>query len=1246
MERVFKMRSVIHLAGVFLFLLHGQSTSAQNYVFGWGSSTDGRLGSNTWLPKQTVAGNDWQFLAGGVNRSHAIKTDGSLWAWGINYYGQLGDGTTIDKHSPVQVGADLDWDYITSGWQFSLALKSDGSLWAWGRNEYGQLGDGTTTDNNSPIQIGTATDWQAIAVGDDHALAIKTDGSLWAWGDNSIGQLGDGTTINKSVPTQIGSGTDWAIIAAGTDYTLAIKTDGSLWAWGWNNHGQLGDGTTTYRISPVQIGTATDWQTVAGASGHTLAIKTDGSLWAWGRNDIGAVGDGTGIDQYTPVQIGTSTDWHAIAPEGLFSCAIKSDGSLWAWGSNNQGQHGDGTTTTRFSPIQIGTDLDWHAIAGGDYHMLALKTDGSLWAWGNNQCGEQGDGTTDKKTLPIQIGTDSDWNIIDAGGDFTLGLKNDGSLWGCGANRYGQLGDGTTERNGTLTQIGVAIDWQAIAASNQHSLAIKTDGSLWAWGNNNYGQLGNGTTDASTSPVQVGTGTDWQIIASSYGHNLALKSDGSLWAWGHNNSGQLGDGTNNDRSTAVQIGTDTDWQSIAAGDQFSLALKNDGSLWAWGNNSYGQLGDGTTTKKYSPAQIGIDTDWGMIAAGNNHSLAIKNDGSLWTWGHNSMGQLGDGTTTNKNSPAQLGVATDWQTVTGGEKFSMAIKTNGSLWAWGDNIYGQLGDGTTIAKQSPVQVGPASLWTSVSPGKWHTLALTGCSNPDNGGMIGSDQLIASGDVPDPFIHISHPTNYLGELEYQWQLSTSSPTFVDISGAISSTYTHIGTITQTTWFRRLAKVVCQTSWVPSNELEVSVQSNSLSGVVSYYRYNAPNTPLPGVVVKLLNAGGDVIGTSTTTVDGEYTFSDLTALQNTVALEISTEMPHNGMSAIGSLAIQRTALSLPVIYWTPVYFLDHIGNVYRGINPENLVQGPPLNVIDAAFAQNRNMNPSFYFDAGDWAFHSPEDEVIFENTDSNTARRSFTFQSTNQTHDIEARTFGDVRGIYVMQPTKSMITIQTEGTIEVPAGEVFTLPVILKGDLILNAMNLDLWYDSEKIEVIDLTSVLPGFNFSIGEESVRVIWSSISATILQKEQQLITLSLRTLKEVDENDIVFQQNNTTEFGDAMAMVIPDVEIAMNKISTVVTGLITNNSTTIKHSLWPNPFKSQAVLQYILPQNGNVSVSILNQFGQVVKIISENYQKAGSHNISISNNDFVTDGTYYYHILSESKTKTYKVSGKILVFK
>jgi len=344
-------------------------------------------------------------IAAGTLHTVTLKGDGSLWAWGNNDYGQLGDGTVVDRWSPLQLGTDTGWSQIgaSSGGSHTIALKRDGTLWAWGENDYGQLGDGTFIDRRSPVQTGADTDWTRISAGGFHTMALKSDGTLWAWGHNDYGELGDGTFIDRRSPVQTGADTDWAQISAGGHHTIALKSDGTLWAWGYNSSGQVGDGTVVDRRSPVQIGTDTDWTRIFAGGFHNMALKSDGTLWAWGRNSEGQLGDGTFIGRNSPVQIGADIDWAQISAGGFHTIALKNDGTLWAWGYNDEGQLGDGTVVDRRSPVQIGTDTDWAQISAGGYHTMAVKNDGVLWGWGYNQYGQVGDGTVVDRWSPVQI---------------------------------------------------------------------------------------------------------------------------------------------------------------------------------------------------------------------------------------------------------------------------------------------------------------------------------------------------------------------------------------------------------------------------------------------------------------------------------------------------------------------------------------------------------------------------------------------------------------------------------------------------------------------------------------------------------------------------------------------------------------------------------------------------------------------------------------------------------------------------
>jgi len=346
----------------------------------------------------------WSEVAAGLTHTLALKTDGTLWAWGDNGEGQLGFGNNDNQNTPQQVGTDNNWKSISAGYYYTLALKTDGTLWAWGDNIDGQLGLGNNDSKNTPQQVGTDNNWESIAAGSTHTLALKTDGTLWAWGENVDGQLGLGNNDITNTPQQVGTDNNWESIAPGGFHTLALKTDGTLWAWGDNRKGQLGLGNNDNQNTPQQVGTDNNWESIAAGYFHTLALKTDGTLWAWGDNIYGQLGLGNNDNQNTPQQVGTDNNWKSIAAGYFHTLALKIDGTLWAWGRNEDGQLGLGNNDSKNTPQQVGTDNNWESTAPGGFHTLALKTDGTLWAWGENDYGQLGLGNNDSKNTPQQVG--------------------------------------------------------------------------------------------------------------------------------------------------------------------------------------------------------------------------------------------------------------------------------------------------------------------------------------------------------------------------------------------------------------------------------------------------------------------------------------------------------------------------------------------------------------------------------------------------------------------------------------------------------------------------------------------------------------------------------------------------------------------------------------------------------------------------------------------------------------------------
>jgi len=362
-------------------------------------------------------------ISSGPNFTLAVKTDGTLWSWGWNGAGQLGQGTTdsnMTHNTPVQVGSGTNWKMVSAGGNHSVAIKTDGTIWAWGYNYSGQLGISSNVSQNVPTKIGVGTTWKYVTAGGEHTIALKNDGTIWSWGYNNYGQLGLGTTDTATThnsPVKIGTGTTWKMISTRDYHNLAVKTDGTLWSWGRNNYGQLGQGTSdsaTTHNAPVQAGVGNTWKIISAGGQFSLALKTDGTLWSWGFNDLGRLGQGTSDGATThnvPTQIGSGTTWRVVMAGLQHSLATKSDGTLWAWGYNGSGQLGSGDTSQKNAPYQVGIGTSWKMISISDYSSFAVKMDGTFWSCGHNAYGNLGQGMTDSvaHNLLVQVGIATNW---------------------------------------------------------------------------------------------------------------------------------------------------------------------------------------------------------------------------------------------------------------------------------------------------------------------------------------------------------------------------------------------------------------------------------------------------------------------------------------------------------------------------------------------------------------------------------------------------------------------------------------------------------------------------------------------------------------------------------------------------------------------------------------------------------------------------------------------------------------------
>ena len=389
MSRLFTVLGASPLADAYAIPPDVNFTQSGAALWIWGNNGQGRLGTNstTYFSSPVQVAGTWLGGRGTKDSSHFTKSNGTLWTFGNNNKGQLATGNTTDYSSPKQVGALTDWGPIHFGCDSTcFNIKTDGTLWAWGADTGGCLGNaGATGGVSSPIQVGVADNWLRGGSCEANNLtstaAIKTDGTLWTWGSGGYGVLGDGARSNNTVPTKVGSLRDWNWVDVGAWHMVATKTDGTLWTWGHGANGALGLGNTTSYSSPKQVGTDTDWKYPAAWGGlltdqHSGAVKTDGTLWTWGNGTVeGNLGHGNTTDYSSPKQVGALTTWGFPRTNGNNIQVRKTDGTIWSWGQGGSGMLGLNNSTDYSSPKKIGALTTWDNIQGGGgaTHMWALK---------------------------------------------------------------------------------------------------------------------------------------------------------------------------------------------------------------------------------------------------------------------------------------------------------------------------------------------------------------------------------------------------------------------------------------------------------------------------------------------------------------------------------------------------------------------------------------------------------------------------------------------------------------------------------------------------------------------------------------------------------------------------------------------------------------------------------------------------------------------------------------------------------
>ncbi len=908
-------------------------------------------------------------IAAGATHTLALCNDGTLVAWGLNTSGQVGDNTTSQRKSPVKVNTTSGVSFlfgktvtaISAGSAHSIALCSDGTIAAWGLNSYGQLGDNSTTQRNAPVAVSTAT---GSALAD---TLIKELGAASSLSNLSLALFYttapeiDVEVLEPSLvtPTNNQSTVDFGIVPTETR-TIRVN---NLGGWPLTGLAATLSGTnapdfTIVSQPPAVIpagASATFQITFApGSEGvKNAAIQIASSDYDENSFQIAL----TGIK--TPAALNSTFNSASDVP--ISTTALTATNTTLNLTLNFAPAPGTNLTVVRntgarfitgqFSNIANGATVslpyngtNYTFVAsyfGGDGNDLVL-----LWpytglaAWGLNASGQLGDSTTTQRNAPasvIQTGVLAGKTIVQIarGASHTLALTSDGKVFSWGLNTNGQLGNGsTTLRTSPVTvSAGSALLGKKvifIAAGDSHSLALCSDGTLAAWGLNTSGQLGDNTTTQRPSPVKVNTSTGLSIIsgktvtciAAGGSHSLALCSDGTVAAWGLNASGQLGDNTTTNRLVPVAVnalkGTSPLYgkaiTTITAGSIHNLALCSDGTLLTWGDNASGQLGDGTTSASALPVFVntanGSSALYGKtvaaIASGSTHNLALCTDGTLAAWGLNTNGQLGDNTTAQRNSPIVVNTASGTSALFGktisaiaaASAHSTALCADGTLVAWGLNTSGQLGDNTTTQRNAPVPVnttaGTSVLATRIasgigSPGSTasHSTAIYGLPAPSVS-TLGATNIMSTGATLRTDIN---PSGYTSTAQFQYGAdtnygSTAAITLSPANGsvnqnvsaaitglAVGTTYHYRATVTANGITTYGADQTFTTNHLPILNLPGSpllVEATSASGALVNFNATATDSEDGALTPNLSRASGSTFAIGDTIVNASATDS----------------------------------------------------------------------------------------------------------------------------------------------------------------------------------------------------------------------------------------------------------------------------------------------------------------------------------------------------------------------------------------
>ncbi len=580
--------------------------SGQGDVWCWGASALGQLGAGVFgagsealLPIQSATPKNVVAVDAGDTHACALTQSGSVYCWGDNSAGQLGDGTVLPKASPQLVPGVVGAVALAAGGSQSCALSSVGAVTCWGNQ--------VSTPKPPPGPAFVAT---AVGVGVGFVCALDATGTVRCWGANDKGQLGLGHTNTASAPTPVKGLSGVSHLSVGYRHVCVLTQVGAKQAarcWGDNLRGQAGDGSRpatqaghiTYPAAKLAVPKLT--AAASGSSGaiHWCLADVTGAVHCWGYNASGQLGDGTTANSYVPVQVKGVTQATAVSCASSHTCARQNNGTVQCWGSDAQGKLGGPGSGSQARPVTGLSDAT--ALATGSSHTCALRANKTVACWGSNGVGQLGSGTKTNASAPVAVLNLAGVEALSAGGGVTCARKSDGTAWCWGSNTAGQLGNGTKQATLVPVQVKGATGIKSLAVGGGHGCAANGVDKTWCWGVNSSGQLGIGTSGYktnSTVPLVVPTLSGNVTLSLGATHSCALLASGKVLCWGSNQSGQVGNGAVDWTTQDVRITQPTEATgvtgalTVSAGAYHTCVERAGGELMCWGADKYGQQADG------------------------------------------------------------------------------------------------------------------------------------------------------------------------------------------------------------------------------------------------------------------------------------------------------------------------------------------------------------------------------------------------------------------------------------------------------------------------------------------------------------------------------------------------------------------------------------------------------------------------------------------------------------------------------